>query len=194
MKPFFQGKLDVFCAIYAVLNGLKLTHYLRTLEARDIFHETLLNIAPNQAAFRAVLHETTDYLPLVDGMLRIQEQKRALVVHKPFTPSATQPAPPAEVWDCCKTWLNGGDNRAVVFRFLRHLSHETPPVNRHWTTARCIADDKLELFDCSHEETAIQHIPCNGFVTRPDEVDAKRLLCVEPHTVRLLGPRLKSGA
>ena len=26
LKPFYQGKLDTFCAIYAVLNALRLTH------------------------------------------------------------------------------------------------------------------------------------------------------------------------
>ena len=36
LKPFYQGKLDTFCAIYAVLNALRLTHGIRTLKAREI--------------------------------------------------------------------------------------------------------------------------------------------------------------
>ena len=42
VKPFYQGKLDTFCAIYAVLNALRLTHGIRVLKARDILNETLL--------------------------------------------------------------------------------------------------------------------------------------------------------
>ena len=53
-KPFFQGKLDTFCAIYAVLNALRLTHGIQTLKARDILNETLLSLAGKPDALRAV--------------------------------------------------------------------------------------------------------------------------------------------
>ena len=69
VKPFYQGKLDTFCAIYAVLNALRLTHGIRVLKARDILNETLLALAGAPEAFRAVLDQETDYLNLVDGML-----------------------------------------------------------------------------------------------------------------------------
>ena len=72
LKPFYQGKLDTFCAIYAVLNGLRLTHTIRVLKARDILNETLMGLAASPEAFRAVLEQETDYCGLVDGMLRIQ--------------------------------------------------------------------------------------------------------------------------
>ena len=55
LKPFFQGKLDTFCAIYAVLNALRLTHGIQTLKARDILNETLLSLAEKPGALRAVL-------------------------------------------------------------------------------------------------------------------------------------------
>ncbi len=55
LKPFFQGKLDTFCAIYAVLNALRLTHGIQTLKARDILNETLLSLAGKPGALRAVL-------------------------------------------------------------------------------------------------------------------------------------------
>lgn len=50
LKPFFQGKLDTFCAIYAVLNALRLTHGIQTLKARDILNETLLSLAGKPGA------------------------------------------------------------------------------------------------------------------------------------------------
>ena len=45
VKPFYQGKLDTFCAIYAVLNALRLTHSIRVLRARNILNETLMALA-----------------------------------------------------------------------------------------------------------------------------------------------------
>ena len=86
VKPFYQGKLDTFCAIYAVLNALRLTHGIRVLKARDILNETLLALAGAPEAFRAVLDQETDYLNLVDGMLRAQSRAFPLEVRRPFAP------------------------------------------------------------------------------------------------------------
>ena len=96
VKPFFQGKLDTFCAIYAVLNALRLTHGIRVLKARDILNETLLALAGAPEAFRAVLEQETDYLDLVDGMLRAQSRSFPLEVRAPFSAEA-QPSV-SEFW------------------------------------------------------------------------------------------------
>lgn len=191
MKPFHQGKLDVFCAMYAVLNGLRLTHQLRTLQARDILHETLLALAPNIEAFRAVLEQRTDYVALVDRMLNIQTLRMPLRVERPFVEASGAHTPtPENVWEHMETWLRGGQGRAVVFRFLRYRAPDEPPVNRHWTTAQRMEDDTLHFFDCSHEREAVYSITSTGFVTRPEHIHRDCLLCFEPHTLRCLGPRL----
>ena len=83
-KPFFQGKLDTFCAIYAVLNALRLTHGIQTLKARDILNETLLSLAGKPDALRAVLEQDTDYMQLVDDMLQARRQRYPLRIQKPF--------------------------------------------------------------------------------------------------------------
>lgn len=84
LKPFFQGKLDTFCAIYAVLNALRLTHGIQTLKARDILNETLLSLAGKPGALRAVLEQDTDYMQLVDDMIQARQQRYPLLVEKPF--------------------------------------------------------------------------------------------------------------
>lgn len=184
LKPFYQGKLDTFCAIYAVLNGLRLTHNIRVLKARDILNETLLGLAASPEAFRAVLEQETDYCGLVDGMLRIQSRSFPLEVRQPFTdeddPSVDQ------VWECCRTWLAPGSGRAVIFRFMRHLTPDGPPVNRHWTTADSLANDVLHLFDCSHEAEAILNVRKDSFVTRTNDICEGKLLHIQPYTIRLL--------
>ena len=94
LKPFYQGKLDTFCAIYAVLNALRLTHGLRVLKARDILNETLMGLAATPQAFRAVLEQETDYCALVDGMLRVQRRSFPLEIRQPFAVTAQPRRPP----------------------------------------------------------------------------------------------------
>lgn len=187
MKPFHQGKLDVFCAIYAVLNGLKLTHQIRTLYARDILHETLLGLAANPDAFRAVLEQRTDYVALVDGMLNIQCRKLPLIVERPYISTAQTPSPDT-LWEGLRHWLDGGAQRAVIFRFLRYLMPGMPPVNRHWTTGQRMENGTLHFFDCSHEQEAVYSVTRNAFVTRPEDINSDAMLCIEPRSVRLLAP------
>lgn len=184
LKPFYQGKLDTFCAIYAVLNALRLTHSIRVLRARSILNETLMALAASPEMFRAVLEQETDYCNLVDGMLRAQSRMFPLDVRQPF---GTDQDPSVEqVWDCCDQWLNGGSNRALVFRFLRHITPDGPAVNRHWTTADSLKDGVLHLFDCSHEAEAILNVRKNSFVTRPQEMEQDKLLYIQPETIRLI--------
>ncbi len=187
MKPFYQGKLDVFCAIYAVLNGLKITHKIRTLQAREILHETLLWLAKNPQAFSAVLEQQTDYVSMVDAILNIQKHRRPLRVEQPFekcdavhTPSAS------DVWHVLETWFRGGQNRAAVFRFLRCYVAQAEPVNKHWTTTYCINGTVMPFFDCSIEEGGIYSVKQGGFVTHVQDTSPACLCCIEPHTIRLL--------
>ena len=184
VKPFYQGKLDTFCAIYAVLNALRLTHSIRVLKARDIFNETLTALATSPAAFQAVLNQETDYCDLVDSVLRTQSRIFPLDVRQPFgtdqDPSANQ------VWDCFDQWLNGGGNRALVFRFLRHITPAGPPMNRHWTTGATLKNNVLRLFDCSHEAEAVLNVRKDSFVTRASDICEGKLLYIQPYTIRLL--------
>ena len=184
LKPFYQGKLDTFCAIYAVLNALRLTHGIRVPKARDILNETLLALANSPEAFRAVLEQTTDYCGLVDTMLRVQSRSFPLDIRRPFA-AGESPSRDA-VWECCGQWLASGSGRAVIFRLVRHMTPDTPPVNRHWTTADSLQNDILHLFDSSHEAEAILNIRKDGFVTRSEDVSGDCLLHIQPATIRLL--------
>ncbi len=211
MKPFFQGKIDVFCALYAVLNGLKVTHRIRALQARDIFHETLLGLAQNPQVFKAVLEQKTDYVGLVDAMLNIQCQKRQLTVERPFEGTLHTPPSPDVVWERISQWLlpNApsfiGDKRqmaadmphdmaknilgrAIIFRFLRYMTPDAEPLNRHLTTAYHMTGDTLHFFDCSLEESAIYSVKKGAFVTKSEDISRNCLYCIEPHSIRFMAP------
>jgi len=191
MKAFYQGKLDVFCAIYAVLNGLRLTHGLRALKARDILNETLLALADNKAAFKAVLDQQTDYIPLVDAMLQVHSLNYPLRVRTPFPPHAEGGATPGPeaTWQAIHDWLDGSPRRAALFRFFRYLLPEEAPINRHWSTISHLEDDSLRLYDASHEPEAVQRIGKCEFVTDTGEIRQGRLLYLDPHSLRFIEKR-----
>ena len=191
MQPFYQGKLDVFCAIYAVLNGLRLTHGLRTLKARDIFHETLLALAENKTAFKAVLDQQTDYIPLVDAMLQVHALNYPLRVQAPFPPSEEgggAPDPEA-TWQAVHDWLDGSLYRAALVRFFRYFRPEEPPVNRHWSTISHLEDGSLRLYDASHEPEAVQRIGKHEFATDTADIRKGRLIYLDPYSLRFITRR-----
>lgn len=188
LKPFFQGKLDTFCAMYAVLNGLRLTHGIRTSKARDLFNETLLGLSTNPAAFRAVLNQETDYIALVDAMLKVAAKRYPLQVIRPF---AAPDAPDVGTfWGACLNWLNPGEEpapeRAVLLRFSRYHKPGEAPLVRHWTTVDKIDEESLHLFDSSHDAESIQNIRKDAIVTATRDIDGMRLLYMQPDSVRFM--------
>lgn len=182
LKPFYQGKLDTFCAMYAVLNALRLTHGIRTLKAREILNETLLGLCATPRIFADVLYLRTDYVDLVNSMLASVCKKMPLVVESPFSNGASVD----EFWNKTGEWLGADQHRGVIFRFLRFLKPEAEALNRHWTTADKLENEILHLFDCSHEAEAILNIRKESFVTRREDVDKDHLLYIQPETARFV--------
>lgn len=185
IKPFYQGKLDTFCAIYAVLNALRLTHGLRSGKGRDILNATLMAVSTNREAFSAILNQKTDYITLVDYMLKVQAHNWPLEVMRPFSGTCGE----SELYHVFQDWLPASgeeSHRAIVFRFMRYLKPAEPPINRHWTTADKAAGDLIHLFDSSHEAEAILNIPGDSFVTSPARLSKQKLLYIQPESVRLV--------
>ncbi|MDE5832087.1 MAG: hypothetical protein K2H64_03740 [Desulfovibrio sp.] len=188
MKPLYQGKLDAFCAVYAVLNALRLTHAIRTSRARDIMNETLMGVAANPERFRAFLSQETDYADVVDSMLDALKKRMPLETTRPFAPGAKPGL--NEVWSAIQDWI-GPDaeknlGKAVVFRFFKYALPGQPPLNRHWTTADFITGDNLHLFDCSHEAEAVLNIKKTKCVVSVEDIDTERLLYIQPDSLRFL--------
>lgn len=188
LKPFYQGKLDAFCAIYAVINAYRLTRGLRTAKAVEMLNETLLSVSASAESFRSLLYQKTDYVKLVDWMLAKYNNSLRIDCAAPFIGRLTPT--PGEFWDFCQDWLGSepGDasGRTVVFRFLRHIAPDKPALNRHWTTVDHMQADILHLFDCSHEAEAILNVRRDSFVTRTADLDREHLLCIPPECARFL--------
>ena len=188
LKPFYQGKLDTFCAIYAVLNALRLTHGIRTTKARDILNSTLMSLSCRPADLQAVLNQQTDYISLVDQILDEQKDKMALEIIKPF--SNNDVPDKNEFWNELCNWLGKPEkpnpHHTVICRFLRYLDTEKEPINRHWTTIDKVTDDTIHLFDCSHEAEAILNIPKNKFVLSEKDINKDQLIVIKPNSIRFI--------
>ena len=62
MRPFYQGKLDVFCAVYAVLNALHLLHGLSTWQGKRILAELLVELPVSHPdRWRDIVYNETDH-------------------------------------------------------------------------------------------------------------------------------------
>lgn len=188
IKPFYQGKLDTFCAIYAVLNALRLLRGLRTLKAREILNDTLLELCCKPAQFVEVLNQSTDYLELVDAVLTKYAPKFSVSWHAPFAEKKN--IGQIELWDIFRDWLghshDGIITHTIIFRFLKFVRVDGPALNRHWTTVEYATEDYIHLFDCSHEAEAILNIKKDAFVSSASRLDKEHLIVIPPEYVRFL--------
>ena len=143
MLPFFQGKIDNFCAIYAVLNAVQLLCKINAITARSIFNETMLEISRDYYAFKAVLEHGTDYMELVDQMLEKMCIRYGLLAFAPFGTAQS----PEKIWSVLTEYARPDLGRCAVFRFLRYEALHTTPMADHWTTSDKIDSEGLRLFD-----------------------------------------------
>lgn len=181
MQPFYQGKIDTFCAVYAVLNALQILHDLTPGKARELFNEALLDEARNEARFRDVLTHRTDYVDMVDRMLVMAARRFPLRVSAPFRPGT----PHTEVWRALEDHAAPALRRTAVFRFCRYVPLRPTPVVDHWTTSLNVDGDGLHLFDCSLEPGGVYRLRGNELADVPG-VRGQEYFVIPPECVRLL--------
>lgn len=68
-SPYHQGQLDFFCAVYSVINALRLTYGIDLAQSRRIFGTALLELSSQSALWRAVLSNHTGHHWVVRYML-----------------------------------------------------------------------------------------------------------------------------
>ena len=158
MVPFFQGKIDNFCAVYAVLNAMKLICNISSLQARNLFADLLLRHSRNEANFRAILYHTTDYNDLVDDFFLQLLKQFPVKVTAPFPDEAAAPSED-DIWNILKDYAKPDEGRSAVFRFCRFAPLAAHPVADHWTTAQRVEGETLHFFDCSLEKMGLYALP-----------------------------------
>ena len=117
MQPFYQGKIDNFCAVYAVLNALQVLFSIGPHQARRIFNRTLYAHAADPDMFARILEHRTDYVSLVDSMLDDVRRHEfpGLYVSAPFRADT----PCEQVWETLRSCARPPMPLVSVFRFLR---------------------------------------------------------------------------
>ena len=183
MQPFYQGKIDNFCAAYAVLNALQVLFSLSPLQARRIFNRTLSAQAADAENFRRILEHKTDYTALVDFMLDDVRKNEFpdLRVSAPFAADASC----QEVWEALRSCARPPMPLISVFRFLRLAPTSEKPYVDHWTVGHYMDMEGLHFLDCSLEAGALYCLPYAKLTDawRPLSRD---YVVIPPESVRIL--------
>lgn len=185
MQSLYQGKIDVFCAAYAVLNGLRTTHNLQLLRCRELFHQALQNIAQDPTIFAKVLAQNTDYVFWVDQMLQEHAKLGILDIKKPFATTLPQPA---ELFGCIERWITTEIRAAALFQFVRQLPLTGQKIY-HWTACSHLKDNVLYFNDSCLDDTALHSIAKNNLIPEPTAENSDQIY-IFPHTLRLIKPKL----
>ena len=183
MQPFYQGKIDNFCAMYAVLNALQVLFNLPPLQARKIFNRAMSAQAVDAENFRRILEHRTDYTALVDFMLDDVRQNEfpELRVSAPFAAEASC----QEVWETLRSCARPPMPLVSVFRFLRFAPPSEKPYVDHWTVGHYMDMEGLHFLDCSLEAGALYCLPYAKLTDswRPLSRD---YVVIPPESVRIL--------
>ena len=183
MQPFYQGKIDNFCAMYAVLNALQILFSIGPLQARKIFNRTLLAQAADAATFGRILEHKTDYVSLVDFMLddvRHHEFPN-LGVSAPFGADASCD----QVWEALRASARPPMPLVSVFRFLRIAPPSEKPYVDHWTVGHYMDMEGLHFLDCSLEAGALYCLPY-AKLTDSRRPLSRDYVVIPPESVRIL--------
>ncbi len=95
MQLYYQGQLDFFCALYAVINALTAMFGLNLAQARGLLASTLEETSRHPDLWRATLENKTDFYWLTSYMLAgcHRGSPWPLFVYRPFAPSGPEELP-----------------------------------------------------------------------------------------------------
>ena len=190
MHALYQGKIDNFCAMYAVLNAVQVLFGLAPLHARKIFNRAMMEQARDLENFQRILEHRTDYVALVDRMIEdIREHDfPKLKAEAPFAPGT----PFQTVWEGLRACAEPSLPRVSVFRFLRFAPpHERPYVD-HWTVGHYMDTEGLHFLDCSLEAGALYSLPYVR-LTDIDKPLRRDYVVIVPESVRILSVSRNQG-
>lgn len=218
MQRFYQGQLDFFCAVYAVVNALTALYGITLSQARALLASALSDVSRHPELWRATLNNDTDFYWLSDYMLLacgkaasypvrifrpfaaesvIPESAANLAMARPYSnPSATAPDADA-VWSALAEWLPatrtqpraGTARRVAILRFHRYIRYVSNPVVSHWSVADCHHAGVFQLRDASKEENALYSLDRDVTVFAPELVSEKQPVRIEPESLYFLERR-----
>lgn len=211
MQRFYQGQLDFFCAVYAVVNALTALYGLRLSQARALLATALADVSRYPELWRATLNNDTDFYWLCDYLLLAcgKASSYPVRVFRPFAEPAVIPesaanlaaaqsyrnlaatVPDADtVWSALADWLPatpaqpraGSARKVAILRFHRYIRYVTNPVVSHWSVTDCHHAGLFQLRDASKEENALYSLDRDVAVFAPELVSEKHPVRIEPES------------
>lgn len=218
MHRFYQGQLDFFCAIYAVINALTALYGISLSQARSLFATALADIAKQPVLWRATLCSETDFYWVVDYMLlncakgssypiratrpfadRTEISESAADLDGISTEREVGPAitDPDIIWPALEGWLPktqvqpraGAARRIALLRFHRYIRYMDRPIVSHWSMMDCHYGGVFQLRDASKEESALYSLDRGETVFSPKLVSEKNPIRIEPESVYFMERR-----
>lgn len=136
MKPYEQGALDGLCAVYSIVNAVRIVSGIGEEEARELFREIILYLE-NTNDLSKILIEGIG-LKTIGGILAdvVGEQisNRAM----PFKQYPDTPLD--EFWTTMMSFLSNGGRRAILIGL-------GGPMWDHWSIVESITEKQIHFFD-----------------------------------------------
>ncbi len=98
MQRYYQGQLDFFCAVYAVINALTAMYGLNLTQARMLFATVLHDVSKYPSLWLATLENKTGFYWLVSYMLQAAGRGSSYPV-RAFRPFVTDGSIPGDAAD-----------------------------------------------------------------------------------------------
>lgn len=219
MQRFYQGQLDFFCAIYAVVNALTALYGIKLAQARVLLATALHDISKHPDLWIATLENRTDFHWLAMHLLQAcgKGSSYPLTVFRPFAgeqdipesaaslafarvyaePDPARGIAPDRIWSAMEDWLPetrvqpraGSARRVAVLRFHRYMRYLDTPIVSHWTMADHHHGGVLHLRDASKEENALYSLDREITVFAPEHVSETHCVRIEPESIFFLERR-----
>jgi hypothetical protein len=136
MKPYEQGALDGLCAVYSIVNAVRIVSGIGDEEARELFKKIILYLEKTNDLAK-ILTEGIG-LTTIGGIFAdvVGEQisNRAM----PFKQCPDTPLD--EFWAAMMTFLNNGGRRAILIGL-------GGPMWDHWSIVESITEKQIRFFD-----------------------------------------------
>jgi hypothetical protein len=148
MKPYMQGALDGLCAVYSIVNAVKIVSDSDDEESKELFKRILVYLEKTRELSR-VLTEGID-LNTIGGILRDivnHRIRRRSMPFKHFPETSLD-----EFWSEMMRFLEGGRKRAILICL-------SGPMWDHWSIVHSISEKQIYFFD-SHKLKRLNRSRC----------------------------------
>ena len=145
MKAYYQGEIDYFCAIYAIINSVRVAsrqiHMFTYQESCDFFQHLITFLYKNNKFLRVLKHGTSNDLmyELLGETKKYMLKKYKIYLHYKKLLTFRE-LPDKYLWVYLKRYLQK-NNTSIILR-LHNIS-----LGDHWTVARYQISNTIKLFD-----------------------------------------------